>query len=120
MLTVAQGNYTGNGGGIYLTNCVTTLRSLVVRENTANGIVVYGGAIYAKGGTLTLRDSTVCSNRLVRTAGSDLSAMGLYGAGIFCQGGSLYVSNTTIRANGFHDGERVTNYNSYGYGGGVS
>jgi hypothetical protein len=57
----------GNGGGIYAGSSVVSLDNCLVRGNTlriSSTVSYYGGGICAQYGAMTLRNSTVASNRI--------------------------------------------------------
>jgi CSLREA domain-containing protein len=92
-LTIANGNSSASGGGIFCSGTLT-LTSVVVSGNTS-GFANRGGGIYVNQGTLTLSSSTVKNNR----AGDSGS-----GGGLANDGGKVTILNSNIIANSATNG----------------
>ena len=108
-LAVQNGNFSGNGAGIFNSGTLT-LTDIKVSENKGN----FGGGIYSLGGTVALTNSTVSNNTaefgggilhsngsviLTDSTISDNTASG-DGGGIFNNvGGTLTLTNSTITGN---------------------
>jgi predicted outer membrane repeat protein len=92
-LTIANGNSTGDGGGIYNTGTLTVTDS-TFSDNSAN----FNGAGIYNNGTLTVTNSTFSDNSAYTSGG------GIYNTGT----GTLTVTNSTFSGNGVD-----------GYGGGI-
>ena len=88
-LTIAGGNETGNGGGIYIAGGDTlNLTDSVITDNKATGD---GGGIYNDAGTLTLTRTTVSSNEATSANGD--------GGGIASISGNLTITDSEINGN---------------------
>ena len=86
-ITLTGGSWYGDGGAI--TNYGNlTLESSTISSSWAEGEASRGGAIFNDGGTLSLYDSYLLSNRA-----------GQYGGGIASNGGTVYMTRTTIQEN---------------------
>ena len=108
-LAVQNGNFSGNGAGMFNSGTLT-LTDIKVSENKGN----FGGGIYSLGGTVALTNSTVSNNTaefgggilhsngsviLTDSTISDNTASG-DGGGIFNNvGGTLTLTNSTITGN---------------------
>ena len=104
--TIQNGNFSGNGGGIYIGNSHNvTLNDCLINDNEAQ----QGGGIYSEG-QLHMYRCTVSNNSALSGGG------GIYGAGPIVIPGSAttYLTNCTISGNTI-TGERATGggiYNS--------
>jgi len=122
-----NGRYSGNGGGVYVTNAALTLSDTSVHDSRAVGTGRVGGGIYAQNATLNLIDTLVYSNSSLNSHGGGIyctnSAVTLIGArvysntvsasnsdggGVYCTGGSFDMSSSQVYSN-----------SATGYGGGL-
>ena len=95
-LTIANGNTTGNGGGVYNSGAAT-LTNVTLSGNSATGQVSKGGGIYnGSQGTLTVIDTTLSGNSAYVGGGIDNS-------------GTLTVTDSTLSANSADDGGGIGN-----------
>lgn len=103
-VTVTDSTFTGNfgtvGGGYFNQNGSTTITNSTLNTNTAG---VSGGAVYVKGGSLLLANSTVAGN------GNEFASVG--GLLQFVpEGGTLTVRNSIVAGNTGGDcGGTITN-----------
>ena len=123
-LTIANGNTTGNGGGIANAGTLTITASAISGNASAGGGSGGGGAIHNTG-TLTVIRSTLSGNQASGQGGgvhntgtlnftnstiSGNSASGgiFYGGGIFSNGGMAAITNRTISGNTAYQGGGMT------------
>ncbi len=109
-LTIANGNVSGNGGGIVNVGTLTVNNSTLSSNSASNA---GGGIVNVDVGTLTVNNSTLSSNSANFGGGivnfgtltvnnstlSGNSATGNGGGGIFNNGGTLTVNNSTLSGN---------------------
>jgi hypothetical protein len=88
-----SGNVAGSGGGVFLyaTSTSTTITGSTISGNTAMG---NGGGIESFNSNLTVRHSTIASNR----ADSDSNSTGL-GGGLFRSGGTVLLGHAIVANN---------------------
>lgn len=93
-LTLANGNFGGDGGGIYNDQGTLNVLRSTITNNTAHGDGIHGGGIFnTVGGTLNVVNSTFAGNKVL-AGGSD----GAFGGGIG-NSGTLRVTNSTFSGN---------------------
>lgn len=97
-VAVTNGQWSGNGPGLFLTNCYTLITNCVIEGNrltpAATG-VIQGGGIYAVTGSLTVVDSVVRNNNLSGNVGSG----NRWGSGIFALRSAVALSGVTVVSN---------------------
>jgi CSLREA domain-containing protein len=94
------------GGGIYNDGGTVTVTDSNLHSNRADGShCAYGGGIYNNGGTVIVTNSTLIRNRVEYFTGGR-------GGGIFNRNGVVILDNSTLEQNGVQAGLD-------GYGGGV-
>jgi hypothetical protein len=95
-LTFTNG-YALSGSGLYLDTCQTTITNCVLARNGrfTSSVTIYGGAIYASGGYLTVLNSELTGN------GSPVLAdwNGTRGGAIWANGTAVTLDNCLFRAN---------------------
>jgi hypothetical protein len=99
-ITIANGNVSGNGGGV-LNDEILIISNCTIRNNNASN---NGGGIYNADGGLSLIDSVVISNTV-----TDASYLG-GGGGIYNTNGDVILINTDVMSN--------TGASAYVFGGG--
>lgn len=84
-----SGNYTRTGGGgIAAVNAAVTLNNVAVTENNRSAIINGGGSIFAEGGSLTIKGSTIEGNSSNGTGG-----------GIFAENTLVNIDTSFIQEN---------------------
>ena len=84
-----SGNYTRTGGGgIAAVNAAVTLNNVAVTENNRSAIINGGGSIFAEGGSLTIKGSTIEGNSSNGTGG-----------GIFAENTLVNIDTSFIQKN---------------------
>lgn len=84
-----SGNYTRTGGGgIAAVNATVTLNNVAVTENNRSAIINGGGGIFAEGGSLTIKGSTIEGNSSNGTGG-----------GIFAENTLVNIDTSFIQEN---------------------
>ncbi len=96
-LTIANGNSSTNGGGLFNDHGTVTLTNCVVTGNTAN----FGGGIFNRGSTsgaasLTLNNSTLTANA---ASGASGKGGGIYNEGVNSGTALLSLTNCTVSDN---------------------
>lgn len=105
-LTITNGSFNGNGGGIYNDHATLTVTNSTLSGNSAS----VGGAIYNwSGSTLTITNTTFSGNFCSNPSWT-------HGGGIYNEGATLKIGNTIFKAGS--SGENI--YNVDGISGGVT
>ncbi|MBP8125336.1 MAG: hypothetical protein KAZ26_22000, partial [Caldilineaceae bacterium] len=91
-ITLTDGYWDGNGGAIANYGNLIVQNSAIY-NSVAAGEASVGGAIYNQGGTVTLRNSSLTSNRA-----------GQFGGGIASSGGTVDIFNSTLQENSAPNG----------------
>lgn len=115
-----SGNYTRTGGGgIAAVNAAVTLNNVAVTENNRSAIINGGGSIFAEGGSLTIKGSTIEGNSSNGTGGGifaentlvDIDTSFIQKNHTQNNGGGIYIANDRGICNQTHPftfSEKVT------------
>ncbi|MDE7087288.1 MAG: hypothetical protein K2O67_03750, partial [Clostridia bacterium] len=86
----SEAAYSGNGGGVYVTNASFTMEKGTISDNVTQ---TNGGGVYVENGSFTMEDGSISGNKTTSSGSS-------YGGGVYvCENSTFTMNGGTLSSN---------------------